>query len=242
MKFPVVIAFLLLASALSLSAGQMQNRNAYGVRGQAAVGYVAPTNGLVAWWSFTGNANDNWGANNGTVYNAALTNGHKGASGTAYYFNGSTAYISVPDTAGLRLTTWSVSCWVKTTNTADLIMIQKGSAATRNYSIHNGYANFTKGNSFTGTAILYPVTVRDGNWHHLVVTLSGTSGYAYVDGGTNKASTVVSPCDTPTDILAIGRAGSSSGDYFQGFVDEVRIYNIALSVSDVAKLYNAEKP
>ena len=57
-----------------------------------------PTNGLVAWYPFNGNANDESGSgNNGTVYGATLTTDRFGNSGKAYFFNTIPCYIDLPE-------------------------------------------------------------------------------------------------------------------------------------------------
>ena len=63
---------------------------------QSVPNYV-PTNGLVGWWPFNGNANDISGnGNNGTVYGATLTNDRNGNLNSAYDLDGSNDYIQIP--------------------------------------------------------------------------------------------------------------------------------------------------
>jgi len=62
----------------------------------AQVPSYVPTNGLIGWWPFNGNANDESGnGNNGTVNGAALTADRNGHPNSAYNFNGSSSYISL---------------------------------------------------------------------------------------------------------------------------------------------------
>ena len=63
--------------------------------GQNVPSYV-PTNGLVGWWPFNGNANDESGnGNNGTVNGATFTTDRNGASNNAYNFDGQSSFIEV---------------------------------------------------------------------------------------------------------------------------------------------------
>ena len=81
---------------------------------QTIPNYV-PTNGLVGYWPFNGNANDVSGnGNNGTVNGATLTNDRNGNANSAYSFDGTTNYIEVADNNTLDLTNnYTFSVWVK---------------------------------------------------------------------------------------------------------------------------------
>ena len=72
-----------------------------------------PTNGLVGWWPFNGNANDESGnGNNGTVNGATLTTDRFGNSNGAFSFNGVNSYISVQDSNTLHQNVFTISSWV----------------------------------------------------------------------------------------------------------------------------------
>src|SRR5271154_1890700 len=72
-----------------------------------------PTDSLLGWWPFTGNANDASGnGNNGTVHGATLTNDRFGNPNSAYSFDGS-SYIDVPESDSLELTNdFTLSAWI----------------------------------------------------------------------------------------------------------------------------------
>ena len=82
----------------------------------AQVPSYVPTNGLVGWWPFNGNANDESGnGNNGTVNGASLTSDRKGIVNSAYEFNG-TSFITLSDSSfPAANTARSVSFWIKPT-------------------------------------------------------------------------------------------------------------------------------
>ena len=81
-----------------------------GLRAGAASCLPAPS-GLVGWWAGDGNALDIASTNNGTLQGGATATA-TGEVGQAFSFNGSTAYVSVPDTAALRPTNLTVEAWV----------------------------------------------------------------------------------------------------------------------------------
>ena len=81
----------------------------------AQVPSYVPTNGLVGWWPFSGNANEISGnGNNGTINGATLTIDRFGIQNNAYNFNGLSNYIEVSDNNSLDLTNnYTFSVWVK---------------------------------------------------------------------------------------------------------------------------------
>jgi hypothetical protein len=79
----------------------------------AQVPNYVPTNGLVGYWPFNGNANDESGnGNNGTVNGATLTTDRNGNGNSAYYFNGGGNYITIPYSSSIAVQGGiTISCW-----------------------------------------------------------------------------------------------------------------------------------
>ncbi len=81
----------------------------------AQIPTYVPTSGLVGWWPFNGNANDESGnGNNGTVNGATLTTDRFGVANKAYSFDGTNSNIVIADNTLLRPTNITISVWVKT--------------------------------------------------------------------------------------------------------------------------------
>jgi hypothetical protein len=84
------------------------------------------------------------------------------------------------------------------------------------------------------------ITVNDNNWHHGTCVISGTSLYAYVDGNLVESDT------TPTGTRDTASAGElrmgtfdfGGGFYFDGQIDDVRIYNYALTQQQIDEVYS----
>ncbi len=76
-------------------------------------------------------------------------------------------------------------------------------------------------------------------WTYLVLTKAGTTLTLYVNGTAVASATVTGTVNTSTNILAIGRLGSSNSEYFNGSVDEVAVYASALSAGRIAAHYSA---
>jgi hypothetical protein len=78
-------------------------------------------------------------------------------------------------------------------------------------------------------------------WHHVVATVSGTTGKVYLDGILDGTGNVGNIPDNALDIY-IGRAHPNNGagvnEWFNGIIEDVRIYNRALSDTEIQQLYN----
>ena len=211
--------------------------------------------GLVAYYPFNGNANDASGnGNNGTSFGAVLTTNRFGAANSAYDFNGNGNYIGIPQSSTLNglATDLTLSAWI----------YQRGINPGHGYRILDkcpagvpgGWTFDTwDGSSYrrlrlqaAGSlnpnvigATVYPLM----QWHHVVATVSGTTGKVYLDGSLDGTGDVGSIPQNALDIF-IGRShpyGADAGEnqYFHGLIDDVRIYNRALSASEVQDLYNS---
>lgn len=177
---------------------------------------------------------------------------------TALEFNG-TDYVDVPNNAGLNFGTGSFTAeaWFKTSTTGVLqTIVAKSDAATSfgaGYRLIVGTSNtiFYEvtgaaggiGNSCYNTC---PTVVTDGNWHHVALVVDRTTGTActlYLDGNVESTASNASVTTSTDNVynIGIGAAYSSSttaGNYFTGQIDEVRVWNIARSSSQIKNNMN----
>lgn len=204
------------------------------------------TNGLAGYWAFNGNANDLSGNNNhgAMVGNVTLTADRFNAPNSAYQFNGH-GYIGVPNSTSLCICKdVSVSVWIKTANQWHGVwgdIVQKGSKFNRNYELAIGcgdkaiWDDFTRGRE--NWSIKSKSGVSDGKWHHLVGTWDGQTVKLYVDGVCEKQEQCSSARIPNSEPLLIGYGGLPF-TYFKGVIDDLQIYNRALSENEVLALYN----
>ena len=197
--------------------------------------------GLVAAYSFDegtgttvtdGSGNGNDGTINGATWTSA------GQSGNALSFSGTRSRVTIPDSASLDLTTgMTLEAWVNpsTVDSAWRDVIYKGDD---NYyleatSSHNaapgggGTFNGTDGAATFGTAPLAANT-----WTHLAVTYDGAMVRLYVNGVQVASGAQTGDILTSANALQIG-GDSFYGQYFQGMIDEVRVYSVALTAAQI---------
>lgn len=222
-----------------------------------------PLPGPIGWWKMDGNANDSSGnGNNGTVTGATLTTDRYGQANKAYNFNGVANNIAVLSNVLLNITQEiSITAWVKT-NTAkwDRIMQKYTAPSGGNIPLYSlsqrGLAGSGWGCEFDNGAdggngsggyrqIFSATPVSAGVWYHVVCTGSKSGSYfrVYVNGVQKANASWFSAGNlnigTNGSDLNIGRSRDAS---FDGTVDDVRIYNRALSAAEVTALYNEAPP
>ena len=215
---------------------------------------VDPRLGLVGWWTFDegdGNtAYDSAGDNDGTIYGATWTTGQIDG---ALSFDGSGDYVSTGsiDFSGTNKIT--VSFWVKpnTASTGSNILVEMSSAY--NSRADSFIVFFREDETIEATVrgnIGYNAwwttsTLTPGEWHHVVAvfdkSLSSQESKAYLNGSLDGA---IRPGGFDADntnnfgnqpIYIASRAGSSL--YFNGSIDDVHIYDKALSAEEIQQLY-----
>ena len=212
-----------------------------------------PTSGLVGYWSFDsaytiGSTVFDQSGNSGNA-TAYSTTSVPGEVGQALQFNGSSSYAQVVtgSQAYDLLSNLSLSLWVQTTNASrDEALVSKYSAAGSGYgyllrTTPAGTAELLVGgaNVISGPEVATDVTkINDGNWHHLAVVIQlGTSVTFYVDGVLSSTVTMNSGAGAAATWFQMGlNPWSPFGTFFTGSMDEVRVYNRALSASDVLAL------
>lgn len=224
----------------------------YRVTRDFSVNFAAAKTNLKGFWRFDENTgtsarDSSTTANHGTIVNATYVNGQYGK---ALSFNGTSAYVSIPDNSAIKPTTaLSIAFWVYNPGAAfSQIVHRQDFAAKKGYSVSIDATNqisfnLGDGTSFT-TAYGGVNSVPINTWTHFVCTWSG-SGVAtiYKNGALlSVSSTFTGPISYATGDLHIGKNSLYAGEYFTGYIDEVRIYNTGLTAGQALTMYNGEYP
>ncbi|PIZ47415.1 hypothetical protein COY32_01735, partial [candidate division WWE3 bacterium CG_4_10_14_0_2_um_filter_41_14] len=214
------------------------------------------TAGLVGWWAMdevSGSyAYDRSG--NGNTGTATGTTVVTGKLGRGRDFNGTSDVVSISDSTSLDITpNITISTWVKLDSVSasyQNFVAKRGSGGfPSNYFLRTGGSNNSDPDEiqfgyYNGSYRVVSTTTANlttGNWYHVVATHDNSSEKVYINGvqystvwrwGTSSTSLLAD-----NETLAIGRGGSMNGEYTDGTIDDVRIYNRALSPSEIQTIY-----
>ncbi len=207
--------------------------------------------GLVAYYPFNGNANDESGnGNNGTVNGVVMVNDRFGGSNSAFSFNGFSSFISVPGIAVQSNFNRATSFWFNTESNLGGMFISTGSGTNQNGGTYNirivdeGYLSFMGGNFTSCCYDINPTSgtyIKDGLWHHALVNYESGSFYFYVDG--ILINTVALAINTNGQFNYFGKSNDANllnASFYNGILDDVFIYNRALSPAEIQQLYSSQ--
>lgn len=204
-----------------------------------------PTNGLLGYWPFSGNANDFSGNNNnGTTYNVSLTTDRFGNSNSAYSFNGTSSYIDIPSSNHpIGDVSISYSLWFNSSNTSgdrDLISVGTPGLTNSRSCIANAYWGKMVYVVQDSGDFITNYTVPINTWHHIVFTKTGSSVKFYVDGNIVDSTNLSITQNVNDTRIVFGSTGTNWGDgeYYEGTLDDIRIYDRVLAPTEINNLFN----
>jgi hypothetical protein len=205
--------------------------------------------GLVGYWTLDGNAKDSTPyGNNGTIYEASSTVDRKGKANGALSFDGVDDYVEVPNSASFNLTNgFTIEVWIKPQ------AAQFDSKLVTKVGVSNSFGFYyspdmfyfymtTSGSSWRASWLSQAPTLN--LWQHLAVTYDNNNTFKFYRDG------ILIDTDTATwsgslvnnsDSLNIGGGGWGGSPDIKT-IDEVRIYNRALSAGEIKALYESYDP
>ena len=193
--------------------------------------------GGLALYQLNGNANDVSGSYNGTATNVTYGTGVFGQAGV---FNGSSSYVDLSNTASINYSNITLSLWFKSTTQNDgngRVLIAKGSAT--NFVIFE-YGGIIAVQIKQGVVFNSPVTSFTNNqWYYLTFTISGGNTFKfYLNGAWQWTGTGAYPQNS--ENTQIGRSTDPYWQKWNGSIDQVRIFNEALTPLEIEALYTEE--
>jgi hypothetical protein len=196
-------------------------------------------NGPVAWWKFdegTGTiAYDSVDTNNGTIYGATWTTGKLAG---ALSFNGTSNYVNCGSGAS-NYDNITVSAWMQTSTNGVLVSNRYNSGGYGTWYTLSS-SNIEIGDNSQGgyKSLTFNTPTLDGLWHHIVYTKDGVNHAIYVDGSLDQGFNSNADISWSQPLYIGKRWNKTSGiGWFAGIIDDVRIYNRALTADEVASLY-----
>ena len=224
---------------------------------QTVPSYV-PASGLVGWWPFNGNANDESGNNNnGAVNGATLTSDRFGNINKAYSFDGINDYVQIANNTSLEPnSSISISAWVfidstQTTNFPPIISKEAGiPTGYTSYALIGGNAGLNQlgdiglqittnngGYSWTGVT----GTSFLNQWVFVTGVYDGSNMKIYHNGGLTSSTPKSGNIQYQNYLLTIARSmanSTSTYSFFKGNIDDIGIWNRALTQQEITDLYN----
>ncbi len=236
----------------ALSAAEIQAIYAAGEAGKCSASAALPSD-IVGAWRGEGDGKDAVGSNHGSLKNGAAFG--NGIVGHAFSLDGGDDHVEIPDSATLDgMAEVTLEGWLKfDTFPADMIQVfvAKGTIAgsgTTSYAMwHETSSGSVKAALNTQTGGI--ITLSSGplmdtsSFHHLALTYDGANARLYVDGNEEQSVALSGAVLDTSASLYIGRragaGGDGAGDALDGLIDEVSLYNRALSASEIAAIHAA---
>jgi hypothetical protein len=209
----------------------------------------APTLGLVAYYPFNGNANDESGHGNDlTITNAVLTTDRFGNSNKAYSFNGTNAYLSRTSFIGINPgnSVHTICGWIYfsqlplTGRSWPMLFGNQGTNTSEQWilgtnSVYNvGFYNMSG----------FGISATPSVWTHICFTYDGSQIKGYLNGQLVQTASASNwnLSGIPLTFAKSVDPSSSAEKYFQGSLDDFRFYNCALSSTEIQSIYNEPNP
>jgi hypothetical protein len=221
----------------------------------AQVPNYVPTNGLVGWWPFNGNANDESGnGNNGTINGATLTEDRLGNTNKAYSFDGVNDQMEIlnqNNSTNLTISIWlsinSYGSAIQSLDFSTIIMKSNHWASVNGYSmlLNRDINNVNSRGIYlyiAGSApYIFPFNWQINQWYHLVLTINNGNAELYINNNLiNSYSNVAAiPQNNGNLVLANGNTQVPASYLFPGKLDDIGIWNLALTQQEISDLFNA---
>ena len=216
--------------------------------------------GLIGWWPGDGNANNVLGTNNGTLQGGATASA-AGWVGNGFTFDGTNGSVQVPNSPLLQPTNLTIEAWVKF-NSLDSSAGTSSSPAGDQYIVFKQNTRSTDFEGFDlsktrvggsdyfrflvasasgqGAQVLSSSTISTGVWYHVAAVRGSNFLQLYVNGSLQRQTNVTFAQSYGTQPLYFGTSGQPAWDHkLKGNLDEVSLYNRALSSNEIAAIYFA---
>ena len=194
---------------------------------------------LVQRWPFDGNANNVVsGGIDAKIHSAHLTTDRFGNENSAYYFDGDWDRMQADNAANFRTNSFTANVWVNSTQTSgfgDILRTHNGNGHGWLFRFNEGKIEIWEGKT-AAKGVTSDKSYADGNWHMMtyVRNVEKMVGQLYVDGIYVCEYKMTDINDSPTTLWF---GTYEVGEWYNGKMDDVRLYNRALTAEEIAALY-----
>ena len=217
----------------------------------AQIPSYVPKNGLMGWWGFNGNANDESGNGNHGIFKneVKVVKDRFNSEQHAISLDGNSSYVTT-SLDKITSNSYTISCWFRTSNTKNsgIVVSRSGSKNVNGMFVSQGYI-FNQVSSNCDSSFHYnqkAFSYIDSTWHHFVAVFDGDSEknrqmLLYYDGTPHRDYTqdieisicVSSPFEFGRDPL------EGNYNYFKGEIDDIGIWDRALNSVEIAGLFKS---
>ena len=218
-----------------------------------------PSNGLVGYWPFNGNANDDsLNGNNGTVNGATLTTDRFGNANSAYNFDGVDDYINVMYSNALHSTNGTINVWIKTSGqfTSQKVIFAQSSGRPQliaaSQGINGNQISNAAGIHWKATNGQFPnaqsvTAIDNAQWVMITGIYSLDTFKVYINGTLEKTnSTALVQDNCSQSDFQIGGFNTTAGcgndvgfsQMYSGIIDDIGMWNRALTQQEITNMYN----
>ena len=221
----------------------------------AQVPNYVPTNGLVGWWPFNGNANDESGNGYNLINNSVtFDNDRNNSPNSAAYFSGNNSQLTSQTTFSqfTNSPNQSFSFWFKNISSNWRFIVNYANASTTRISILPNTLGSVKSVAVIGSngclncgdsggGYDFPSPGLDTGWHHIVVSISAATYSVYYDGNSigTQPHTGFNCLDT-TFRLILGNDIVCAPEFYNMLLDDIGIWNRELNDCEIKDLYNSQ--
>jgi len=202
---------------------------------------------MVSRWKLNGDFNDSWGSSNGTNYGTTFLNELECVSGQCGNFNGS-SYIDCGNNTELDVIEKTIELWIKTKVNGVGVIGQSGGSGQWLLTIRSN--NLAWDTWATGPDMQGYTSIIDNRWHHLVIVVSDINNRTtfYLDSSIERTDSGSVSTPAASGNFFIGSCDMVAGttwcanlslSNFNGYMDEIKVYNAALSSSQIKQNYIA---
>jgi hypothetical protein len=194
------------------------------------------TVGSTSYWVAKKNANGCYSGRTEIVVNV-----YAPTPGTHLNFDGNNDQVILPNSTDFNFTNqMTVELWMNSNLTPQQwdALVAKGDDSWRVTLTATGKINFAGNGAFGNLTSV--ATVNDGEWHHIAATYNGSDAIIYIDGVLDKSIAGTGTIAVSTYQVALGANLQITGRTYYGNMDEVRIWNVARTASQIAQSKNCE--
>ncbi|MDD8017321.1 MAG: LamG domain-containing protein [Bacteroidota bacterium] len=209
---------------------------------------LIPTEGLLAWYPFNGNANDSSGnMKNGVLNNVILALDRFNHPNNSYSFDGSSSFIDCGQLHPAGTTTYSISFWLKVGRFKSIggfggnngILTDAGGNVGTWFYQNDSLIYFQQQGNGAATTKFSLSRVDTLQWIHLVgVYKQGSMSFYKNSNLVDSLTQVISTPSTGYKNFQFGRDVNLSTGYWKGLIDDIRIYNKELTLDEINALYH----